>query len=76
VFKNPSPEEPAGRLLEAAGMKGARVGAMTFSTLHANFLLNEGGGLFEQASNIIEIARDKVRRTSGHELELEVRIWP
>jgi UDP-N-acetylenolpyruvoylglucosamine reductase len=75
VFKNPSPDAPAGRLLEEAGVKGLRVGDMYFSTLHANFLVNEGKGTFAQALELIELARSRVRQQSGHELELEVQIW-
>lgn len=76
VFKNPSPAEPAGRLLEAAGMKGARIGAMSFSTRHANFLINDGNGSFAQAEELLHMARARVREHSGYELEPEVRIWP
>lgn len=75
VFKNPSPEAPAGRLLDEAGVKGLHVGDMYFSTLHANFLVNEGKGTFAQAMELIELARSRVRQRSGHELELEVQIW-
>ena len=45
VFKNPSPEMPAGKLLDQAGFKGKKMGGMAFSTLHANFMINEGKGL-------------------------------
>lgn len=76
VFKNPSPETPAGRLLEKAGLKGMRMGGMRFSPVHANFLVNEGGGSFEQALYLIELARERVYRDSGHTLETEVRLWP
>jgi UDP-N-acetylmuramate dehydrogenase len=75
VFKNPAPDAPAGLLLDQAGMKGASVGDMYFSTLHANFLLNRGRGTFAQAMELIELARERVRRHSGHELELEVQVW-
>ena len=76
VFKNPAPDAPAGRLIEEAGLRGTRLGGMAFSPVHANFLVNEGGGTFEQAMELIELAREKVRARSGHELELEVRLWP
>ena len=42
VFKNP-PGDSAGRLVQAAGLKGAREGAAVVSTLHGNFIVNEGG---------------------------------
>ena len=75
VFKNPAPDAPAGRLIDEAGLKGASVGGMSFSQVHANFMLNDGGGTFEQAMELIELAREKVRASSGHELELEVQLW-
>ena len=40
VFKNPTPEMSAGRLLDEAGFKGRQLGGMAFSSLHANFLIN------------------------------------
>ena len=76
VFKNPSPEAPAGRLLEEAGMRGMKLGGMSFSSVHANFLVNDGTGVFEEAAALINMARDKVRAASGHSLELEVKLWP
>ena len=75
VFKNPAADAPAGRLLEEAGLRGARLGGMVFSPMHANFLVNEGDGTFEQAWELIETAREKVRGRSGYDLELEVRLW-
>ena len=75
VFKNPGPDAPAGRLLDQAGVKGLTVGDMYFSTLHANFLVNEGKGTFAQAMELIELARERVERLSGHRLELEVQLW-
>jgi UDP-N-acetylmuramate dehydrogenase len=75
VFKNPSPETPAGKLLDEAGLKGVSIGDMYFSTLHANFMINAGSGTFAQAMELIELALDRVRAHSGHELELEVQLW-
>lgn len=75
VFKNPAGTS-AGKLLEAAGFRGKRLGGMAFSTLHANFLVNQGGGTSAEAFALIEAATEAVRRTSGHELELEVRVAP
>jgi UDP-N-acetylmuramate dehydrogenase len=76
VFKNPAPQDPAGRLLEQAGLKGMSRGGMRFSTVHANFLVNEGVGSSEQALELIELAKDRVYQESGHRLETEVRLWP
>src|SRR5467141_4005646 len=49
VFKNP-PGDSAGRLVQAAGLKGAREGAAVISTLHGNFIVNEGGA---KASDVL-----------------------
>ena len=73
VFKNP-PGEHAGRLIEAAGLKGHRVGGAAFSTLHANFIANLGGASAADVLALIEIAREAVRTNTGIHLETEVRI--
>lgn len=75
VFKNPAGTS-AGTLLEAAGFRGKRLGGMAFSALHANFLVNQGGGTADEAFALIAAAKEAVRRSSGHELELEVRVAP
>lgn len=75
VFKNP-PGGAAWRLLVQAGFRGKRLGDMAFSDVHANFLVNCGGGTGAQAFELIEAARETVRRQSGLELELEVRVVP
>ena len=73
VFKNPE-GQAAGRLLDKAGMKGARLGGMAFSDLHANFLVNTGGGTSEDALELIDQARDKVKEQFGIILDMEVII--
>jgi UDP-N-acetylmuramate dehydrogenase len=75
VFKNPSPDHPAGLLLEKAGMKGKGAGGMRFSAMHANFLINEGKGSYAAASDLMEEAVAAVEKTSGLLLEKEVRVW-
>ncbi len=76
VFKNPSPDMSAGKLLEEAGMKGARLGGMAFSSLHANFLVNEGGGSAKAAHELLARAKDAVFARHGVTLETEVQLWP
>ncbi len=73
VFKNP-PGDFAGRLIEAAGLKGARVGGAEISTLHANFIVNRGGATAGDVIALIERARAEVRERTGTLLEPEVRI--
>jgi UDP-N-acetylmuramate dehydrogenase len=73
VFKNP-PGESAGRLIEAAGLKGTRVGGAEIAQKHANYIVNLGGASSEHVLRLIEIARERVFKEFGIELELEVRI--
>lgn len=72
-FKNPSGDF-AGRLLESVGMKGFRVGGVGLSEKHANFLVNLGGGKFEEAMEVINIAKSRVKEEFGILLECEVVI--
>ena len=72
-FKNP-PNNFAGKLLDEAGLKGFKIGNMAFCETHANFLVNLGNGTFEDAINLIEIAKKKVFEKSGIKLELEIKI--
>ncbi len=72
TFRNP-PGEHAGRLLEAAGMKGERLGDAMFSEVHANFVVNLGRATARDALALVRLGRERVRRRSGVELELEIR---
>jgi len=74
VFKNPSPDQPAGRLLDQAGLRGMRRGSMAFSAQHANFLVNLGSGRSEDAFELLELARARVRDRFGLRLETEVMV--
>ena len=73
IFKNP-PGNFAGRLLQAAGLKGHRIGGAAFSEQHANFIVNLGGARADEVNALIEMARAKVRESSGILLEPEVRL--
>lgn len=73
TFRNP-PGEHAARLIEAAGLKGARVGGASVSTLHANFILTEPGATAADVEALIETIRRTVKERTGVELEPEVRI--
>jgi UDP-N-acetylmuramate dehydrogenase len=73
VFKNP-PRESAGRLIEAAGLKGERVGGAEIAQKHANYIVNLGGASSADVLGLIEIARERVFKEFGIELELEVQI--
>jgi UDP-N-acetylmuramate dehydrogenase len=73
VFKNPRGDH-AGRLIELAGLKGARAGGAQISSVHANFIVNTGGASAGDVLALIDRARDAVRGARGIELEPEVRI--
>ncbi|TSA82115.1 UDP-N-acetylmuramate dehydrogenase [Helicobacter mehlei] len=72
-FKNP-PGDFAGRLLEVVGLKGFSLGRVGFSSVHANFLVNLGGAHFEEALDLIALAKERVSRTFGIVLQEEVCI--
>jgi UDP-N-acetylmuramate dehydrogenase len=73
VFKNP-PRESAGRLIEAAGLKGTRIGGAEIAQKHANYIVNLGGASSADVLRLIEIARERVLKEFRIELELEVQI--
>jgi UDP-N-acetylmuramate dehydrogenase len=73
VFKNP-PGDYAGRLIEAVGLKGHRIGNAQISPLHANFIANLGAATAGDVLALIEYARKTVEARAGVRLEPEVRI--
>ncbi len=73
MFKNP-PGDYAGRLIEAAGLKGARIGDAEISLVHANFFINHGHASADDLRRLIQRARDTVYAQSGVWLELEVEL--
>lgn len=74
VFKNPSFEMPAGKLIDQAGLKGLCAGDAQVSEVHANFIVNLGGASASDILHLMETVRQKVRRVHGVELEPEIRI--
>jgi len=73
AFKNPEGDY-AGRLIDAIGLKGVKKGAMGWSDVHANFLVNYGGGVFEDAKYLIELAKSRVFEKFGIKLIEEIKI--
>jgi UDP-N-acetylmuramate dehydrogenase len=73
VFKNP-PGDYAGRLIEAAGLKGTRVGGAECSPVHANWFVNTGGARAAEMLELIRVARARVEEVHGVQLELEWKI--
>jgi len=72
-FKNPD-NNSAGYLIEQVGLKGYQIGKMAFSSQHANFLVNMGGGTFEEALTLINLAKERVKKHYNIELELEIEV--
>ena len=71
VFKNPKGDS-AGRLVQAVGLKGARAGNAVVSSLHGNFIVNEGGAKAADVRRLIERVQAQVKDRFGVELEPEV----
>lgn len=73
MFKNP-PGDFAGRLIEAAGLKGKRIGGVGISPLHANFFINYGNGTAAEVRELIELTQKTVADRFGQSLELEIQL--
>jgi UDP-N-acetylmuramate dehydrogenase len=82
VFKNPDPPAPAGwtrawtagSLIEAAGLKGFRIGGAEVSPMHANYFVNVASATAADVRALIDAARDAVRERFGVTLQTEVKI--
>jgi len=73
VFVNP-PGNFAGRLIETAGLKGAKRGGAQISTRHANFIVNVGEATANDVVELILLAMRAVKNATGIELKPEVRL--
>lgn len=73
VFKNPKPKFSA-ELIEAAGLKGTRIGGAEISTLHANFIVNTGHANANDVTALMNLARKKVFEMTNIILEPEVQL--
>jgi UDP-N-acetylmuramate dehydrogenase len=73
MFKNPEGDY-AGRLIEAAGLKGERRGGAEISSVHANFFVNHGDASASDVYGLIETARERVADQFGVDLELEIEL--
>ena len=77
VFKNPEGGlPPAGKLIEDAGLKGARRGDIEVSAIHANFFLNRGRGTASDFLALMDMVREKVFENTGVLLVPEIRRMP
>ncbi|HEX7416391.1 MAG TPA: UDP-N-acetylmuramate dehydrogenase [Smithellaceae bacterium] len=73
IFKN-MPGQPAGKLIEEMGMKGANVGDAQISLKHANFIVNRGKAKASDVLALIELIQSKAKKEKGVILEPEVII--
>ena len=72
VFRNPADGPAAGALIEAAALKGARVGGASVSQKHANFIVNDRGATAADVRRLAEFVRRRVAEQAGIELRYEV----
>lgn len=75
AFKNPKGQS-AGRLIDAAGCKGLRIGGATVSDRHGNFIINTGDARAGDVLELMRIVTARVFEAHGVELQPEVQIWP
>jgi UDP-N-acetylmuramate dehydrogenase len=73
TFRNP-PGDHAGRLVEAVGLRGHRIGGAAWSDVHANFVVNLGGATARDVLALVNLARSRVKESFGIVLETEVRL--
>ena len=73
MFKNPEGDH-AGRLIEAAGLKGTRIGNVEISTVHANFFVNHGETKAKDVVALVELAQKTVQEKFDIALELEIEV--
>jgi len=73
MFKNP-PDDYAGRLIEAAGLKGKRIGRALISPIHANFIVNLEGAKAQDIYQLMNLAQAAVKAKFGVELEPEIEL--
>lgn len=71
AFKNPNGDS-AGRLIDAAGLKGRQIGQAMISREHANFIVNLGGATAQDVLALLQL----IRQTVGQHLEMEYELWP
>lgn len=74
IFKNP-PGDYAGRLIEATGLRGERIGDAQISKKHANIIVNRSAASCKDVEQLITLAQKKVREKFSINLELEIEIW-
>jgi UDP-N-acetylenolpyruvoylglucosamine reductase len=74
IFKNPSKTTPAGRLIDELGLKGAKRGGAAVSSVHGNFIINEGSATAADVLELIAFIKSRAKAERGIELREEVEI--
>ena len=74
IFKNPTGDS-AGRLIDASGLKGERVGDAEVSAVHANFIVNRGNATASDVIELVRRVRARVEAAQGVKLEPEVLLY-
>lgn len=74
VFKNPPSGDPAGKLIDACGLKGHKIGGASISSEHANFIVNTGNAAAEDVLALMRLASEKVEKKFGVKLEPEIKV--
>lgn len=72
MFKNP-PGDSAGRLIDASGLKGYRIGGAEVSTVHGNFILNIDNATATDVLDLVAYIQEQVREKTGISLQTEVK---
>ena len=73
IFKNP-PDDSAGRLIDACGLKGHRIGGAEVSKIHGNFILNIDNATAEDVLSLVQHIQARVKRMTGVALKIEVKM--
>lgn len=71
VFRNPSSENPSGKIIEELGLKGCRIGGAEVSQKHANFIINTGSSTGKDVRDLVELVHAKVKEATGIDLVME-----
>ena len=73
IFKNPSKEMPAGKIIDEAGLKGFQMGGVMISDNHANFMINKNKASVDDVKNMIEHVRQVIFEKHGIQMHTEVQ---
>lgn len=73
TFKNPEGDFSA-RLISEANLKGYKIGGISISTKHPNFIINDGTATFEDVENLLKFIKNKIKDTYNVNLEEEIII--